>query len=85
VLRWADKDLTEIACHARGANRLFPQVKTVIDVGGQDSKIVQVDENGNVTDFMMNDKCAAGTGRFLEMMASTLGITMEEFAAAGQD
>jgi predicted CoA-substrate-specific enzyme activase len=83
ALRWPDKDITEITCHARGAHQLYPEAATVIDIGGQDSKIIQLDGEGGVSDFMMNDKCAAGTGRFLEMMASTLDITMEEFIAAG--
>ena len=62
---------TEITCHARGAHFLNPAVRTIIDIGGQDSKIINLDETGHVTGFMMNDKCAAGTGRFLEMMART--------------
>ncbi len=69
----ADTVVTEITCHAIGAHYLCPSVRTVIDVGGQDSKIICVDETGAVTDFLMNDKCAAGTGKFIEMMLQTLG------------
>jgi len=83
ALRWPDSDVTEITCHAKGAHHQFPNARTVIDIGGQDSKIIQMDDDGNVVDFMMNDKCAAGTGRFLEMMAKTLGMTIQEFAKAG--
>ena len=64
-----DDTVTEITCHARGAHYLDPDVRTVIDIGGQDSKVIRVDEKGTVLGFVMNDKCAAGTGRFLEMMA----------------
>ena len=66
--------VTEITCHAKGAFFLNPQVRTVIDIGGQDSKVIRLDETGRVTDFVMNDKCAAGTGRFLDMMARTLEL-----------
>lgn len=75
---FADKTVTEITCHARGACQLFEQTAlTVIDIGGQDTKIIAV-ENGMVKDFVMNDKCSAGTGRFLEVMANTLGLRPEE-------
>lgn len=77
-----DTSVTEITCHARGAHFLEPQVRSVIDIGGQDSKAISLDEQGNVKNFAMNDKCAAGTGRFLEMMARTLGISLEEMSAA---
>lgn len=66
--------VTEITCHAKGAFSLDPRVRTVIDIGGQDSKVIRLDETGRVTDFVMNDKCAAGTGRFLDMMARTLEL-----------
>jgi len=75
---FADKDITEISCHAKGAHFLNPDIRTILDIGGQDSKAIHLDENGNVKDFVMNDKCAAGTGRFLEMMARTLEIPIEE-------
>lgn len=69
--------ITEITCHARGARRLFPKAKTVLDVGGQDSKVIRLAPDGRVSDFAMNDKCAAGTGRFLEVMARTLEMDLE--------
>ncbi len=75
--------VTEITCHAKGAFFLNPQVRTIVDIGGQDSKIIKLDESGNILDFTMNDKCAAGTGRFLEMMAHTLGLGLEKFAKTG--
>ncbi|MDP8225468.1 MAG: acyl-CoA dehydratase activase [Candidatus Lernaella stagnicola] len=74
----ADARITEITCHAKGASVLFPGVKTVIDIGGQDSKVIRVNGDGSVADFVMNDKCAAGTGRFLEVMARTLEVDLEE-------
>ncbi len=74
---FADKQITEITCHARGINSLLPSVRTVIDIGGQDSKGIKL-KDGKVADFVMNDKCAAGTGRFLEVMAEGLGIELEE-------
>ena len=75
--------ITEITCHARGAHYLDPEARTVIDIGGQDSKVIGVDDAGRVTGFVMNDKCAAGTGRFLEMMARTMELSMEELAERG--
>lgn len=75
---FADKAVTEITCHALGAEYLLPGVKTVIDIGGQDSKVISL-ENGKVKSFQMNDKCAAGTGRFLEMSANRMGIDLSEF------
>ena len=77
---FADRIVTEITCHARGADYLCPGVRTVIDIGGQDSKVIAVD-GGRVTSFQMNDKCAAGTGRFLEMTVMRLGVTFPEFEA----
>ena len=71
---------SEITCISRGIHKLFPSVRTIIDVGGQDSKAVRIDENGRVLDFVMNDKCAAGTGRFLEVMSSILGKPIEELS-----
>jgi len=76
---FADKNITEISCHARGAISAFKDTKTVIDIGGQDSKVIKL-EQGNPIDFLMNDKCAAGTGRFLEVMARALEIDLEHFA-----
>jgi predicted CoA-substrate-specific enzyme activase len=72
------KDVTEITCHARGAHFLFPATRFVLDVGGQDSKAIALDGGGRVTDFAMNDKCAAGTGRFLEVMARALEIELDD-------
>ncbi len=75
---FADRNVTEISCHGRGAHFINPAVRTILDIGGQDSKAIRLNENGDVTDFVMNDKCAAGTGRFLEMMADTLEVGIEE-------
>ena len=74
---YADRSVTEISCHAKGAHFLHPSTRTILDIGGQDSKAIRITENGDVADFVMNDKCAAGTGRFLEMMARTLEIDIE--------
>lgn len=73
--------VTEVKACAVGAHFLFPECRTVIDVGGQDTKVVVLDVRGGLTDFAMNDRCAAGTGRFLEVMAQTLGFTIEEFGS----
>ena len=78
-----DKSITEITCHARGAHFLNPEVRTVIDIGGQDSKVIRLDENGAVANFVMNDKCAAGTGRFLEMMGRTMEMSLDDMGKAG--
>lgn len=76
---FADRSITEIACHARGANLIYgSQVRTVLDVGGQDIKAIQCDEKGRVTNFVMNDKCAAGTGRGMEVFADLLGVPIGE-------
>jgi predicted CoA-substrate-specific enzyme activase len=74
----ADEEISEISCHARGAFHLCPAARTVIDIGGQDSKAIRLDQRGRVLDFAMNDKCAAGTGRFLEVMAAALDVTIEQ-------
>jgi len=74
----ADKTITEIKCHARGVWSLYPEARTIIDIGGQDSKVININENGRVVDFAMNDKCAAGTGRFLQVMANALGMDVSE-------
>ncbi|MFH1124528.1 MAG: benzoyl-CoA reductase, bzd-type, subunit Q [Pseudomonadota bacterium] len=75
----ADRSITEISCHARGANFIYgPDVRTVLDVGGQDIKAIQCDEKGKVTNFLMNDKCAAGTGRGMEVFADLLGVPITE-------
>jgi len=75
---FAEKRITEISCHAAGACHLFPDTGTVIDIGGQDSKVIRVGPGGKVMDFNMNDKCAAGTGRFLEVMAAKLRVPLDE-------
>jgi len=80
----ANEEVSEITCHAQGAIHLFPTVRTVIDIGGQDSKVIRVHPRGYVTDFAMNDKCAAGTGRFLEVMAEALEVGVEELGALSQ-
>lgn len=80
---FADEVKTEITCHARGAHFQNPDARTIIDIGGQDSKVICLDDEGNVTNFVMNDKCAAGTGRFLEMMAHTLEMDMDEMSGKG--
>lgn len=74
---FADKQVTELTCHAKGVSSLFPDVKTVIDIGGQDAKVLRI-KNGKLVDFLTNDKCAAGTGRFLEVAAETLGLGLDE-------
>ncbi len=79
----AHKAITEIACHARGANFIYgPTVRTVLDMGGQDCKAIRCDEKGKVTNFLMNDKCAAGTGRGMEVMADLLQVPIEEVGPA---
>jgi bzd-type benzoyl-CoA reductase Q subunit len=78
----ANKAITEIACHAKGANYIWgPTVRTVLDVGGQDIKAIKIDETGRVTSFLMNDKCAAGTGRGMEVFADLLQVPIEEIGA----
>ncbi len=77
---FANENISEITCHARGAFWLSPTIRTVIDIGGQDCKVMSINDAGKVLDFVMNDKCAAGTGRFLEAMARTLGIELQELS-----
>ncbi len=74
----ADSTVTEITCHACGVHHLMPEARTVIDIGGQDSKILHLEPDGRVRDFTINDRCAAGTGRFLEVVAARLGLTLED-------
>lgn len=78
MLDIADKNFTEITCHARGAVAMVPDARLVIDIGGQDSKVISVDANGLVAQFAMNDRCAAGTGKFLEVLARAMEIPLEE-------
>lgn len=76
---FADKQVTELTCHARGVSSLFPDVRTAIDIGGQDAKVLKI-RNGKLVDFLTNEKCAAGTGRFLEVAAETLGLSLDEMS-----
>lgn len=78
MLDEADKNYTEITCHARGAVAMVPGARLVIDIGGQDSKVISVDSNGLVSQFAMNDRCAAGTGKFLEVLARAMEIELED-------
>lgn len=78
AVKFSSKAISEIICHAKGVNHAYPEVRTIIDIGGQDSKVISVRPNGSVADFVMNDKCAAGTGRFLEVMADVLKLTIDE-------
>ncbi|BCN31142.1 acyl-CoA dehydratase activase [Anaeromicropila herbilytica] len=82
---FADQNVTEISCHGKGANYLNPKIRTILDIGGQDSKVIKLNDKGEVIDFVMNDKCAAGTGRFLEMMARTLEIDISELGPISLD
>ena len=75
---FADKQFTEITCHAKGIFHLFPEARTIVDVGGQDVKAIRMDATGRTVDFVMNDKCAAGSGRFIEVIADTLGVSLDE-------
>ncbi len=79
-LTFLDKAVTELTCHARGCHFINPKIRTVIDIGGQDSKVVHLDTDGGMVDFVMNDKCAAGTGKFLEMAARTLALDLADMA-----
>ncbi|MDD5038779.1 MAG: acyl-CoA dehydratase activase [Dehalococcoidales bacterium] len=78
IVPFANETVTEISCHARGANWLFPSVRTVLDMGGQDCKAIRCDAQGKLLNFVMNDKCAAGTGRFLEVMSQVMEIPLED-------
>lgn len=82
ALPFADKVVTEITCHARGAVHLFPATRVVLDIGGQDSKVIGVEADGSVQDFVMNDKCAAGTGRFLQVLSGILGMELDALGQA---
>lgn len=78
-IQFADRSVTEITCHGFGAHLLDAEVRTIIDIGGQDSKVIALDDSGKVADFVMNDKCAAGTGRFIEVMAGALEVSLDRF------
>jgi len=81
AIGFAHLAVTEITCHARGVRHLAPDARTVVDIGGQDSKLIRLDRRGDVQDFAMNDRCAAGTGRFLELVATRLGVRIGELGA----
>ena len=81
----ADATMSELSCHAMGAHALFPEAKTVVDIGGQDLKALHIGPGGTLEDFLMNDKCAAGTGRFLEVMAGVLQVSVSELEALGKE
>lgn len=76
----ADYHVSELSCHALGAHHTFPGVRTIIDIGGQDAKVISLDGKGRMQNFLMNDKCAAGTGRFLDVMANILVVPVSEMA-----
>jgi (R)-2-hydroxyacyl-CoA dehydratese activating ATPase len=78
----ADRAVTEITCHARGVRHLLPRARSVIDIGGQDSKVIRLDRGGHVQDFVMNNRCAAGTGRFLELVAGRLELALPALGKA---
>ena len=78
MIPFATSSISEISCHGRGAHWVVPSIRTVIDIGGQDCKAIRVDERGNMLNFAMNDKCSAGTGRFLEITAKTLGVDLDK-------
>lgn len=85
ALPFIDKKITEITCHARGAHFIDPDIRTVVDIGGQDSKVIRLDETGHVLDFIMNDKCAAGTGRFLQVMSHALELDVSDLSEVAKD
>lgn len=85
ALPMANKAVTEITCHARGVAHLLPETRVVIDIGGQDSKIIKIGAQGRVLDFVMNDKCAAGTGRFMEVIAARLGVDVAKLSDLAKD
>jgi len=78
---FANENISELSCHGRGAHFFIPSARTILDMGGQDTKVISIDKDGNLLDFAMNDKCAAGTGRFLEMMCRVLGLSLGELGA----
>lgn len=80
AMGFVDKAVTEITCHALGASHWYPENNLVIDIGGQDSKAILINNQGKVENFVMNDKCAAGTGRFLQVMALTLGLELDQLS-----
>lgn len=82
---WAKLQVSELSCHAKGAVRLFPGVRTVIDIGGQDAKVLSISKDGKLVNFVMNDKCAAGTGRFLDVMAGVFGCKVSDLSGLDRE
>jgi predicted CoA-substrate-specific enzyme activase len=82
---FASTTITEITCHARGVHHLMPDARTIIEIGGQDSKVILLEDAGRVRDFAMNDRCAAGTGRFLEIVASRMGVDLQRLSELSND
>ncbi|OHB56160.1 MAG: hypothetical protein A2Y12_12310 [Planctomycetes bacterium GWF2_42_9] len=85
AISFADKTITEITCHAAGVKHFIPDVRAIIDIGGQDSKLIRLNENGCIEDFAMNDRCAAGTGCFLEMVSKKLSLTLHLLGAVAKE
>ncbi|MBI4319935.1 MAG: hypothetical protein HY675_15710 [Chloroflexi bacterium] len=85
VVPFAQKSITEISCHAKGANWFFPSARSILDMGGQDCKAIKCDETGKVVDFAMNDKCAAGTGRYFEIIAGLLDLPLHDIGPLSLD
>ncbi len=83
-IAFVEESISEIACHGKGAHWLVPDIRTVIDIGGQDCKAMRLDENGDIINFVTNDKCAAGTGRFLEVMSELLNVELPELGALSE-
>lgn len=77
-IKWANAEMSELSCHAKAAYFLFPNVRTVIDIGGQDAKVLRINKDGMLMNFAMNDKCAAGTGRFLDVMARVMEVKVDD-------
>ena len=84
AVRFADTTITEITCHACGVHQVAPEARSVVEIGGQDSKVIRLEDGGRVRDFAMNDRCAAGTGRFLEMLAARLGLDWSALSELSQ-
>ena len=85
AMDFVDKKVTEITCHAKGIHYSNNNIRTILDVGGQDSKVINIDEDGNVINFIMNDKCAAGTGRFLQITSNLLGSDVSNIDILAKD
>ena len=81
IAPFANSRISEITCHAKGTNFIFPSVRTILDMGGQDCKVIRCDARGNVENFTLNDKCAAGTGRYLERVAKTLELSLNDIGS----